>query len=161
MSQTKYKNDIFAVLGQANNKNAEYFENLPEDQQKALQPLLIQRWMTGTESARQVFMINELTNPFVFSLFRHKQLLWQLLTICAPGRFQKYTWTSQKGSGGEKSTSVQVVAEYYKYSTRQAKDAVKILSYEQVAELAQQLGYQQDIITKIKKEYNANGGKSD
>jgi hypothetical protein len=160
MTQTKYKNDIFAVLGQANNKNAEYFENLPEDQQKALQPLLIQRWLTGTESARQVFMINEIVNPFVFSLFRHKQLLWQLITICTPGKFQKYTWTSQKTDKHSKPVSAQIVSQYYKYSAKHAKDAVKLLTYDQVVELAHQLGAQQDTITKIKKEFDVNGSRS-
>lgn len=124
-------------------------------------PLLLQRWMTGTPDARQVFLINEVVNPFVFSLFRHKQLLWQLLTVASSGKSQKYTWLSQKSEAGKnKPTATNIVREYYKFSSKHARDAVKLLSYEQAVELAQELGYQPDVIAKLKKEYDVNGSKS-
>lgn len=154
----KHKTDIFEVLGNLNKKNEDYITSLPDDQQKAIQPLLLQRWMSGTSDARQVYLLNEVANPYVFSLYKHKQLLWQLLTVCAPGKFAKYQWMSQKGAGAvNKPLSTQVVSEYYKYSTRHAKDAVAVLSAEQILELAQELGYQPDEIAKIKKEHNADG----
>lgn len=158
---TKHKNNIFEVLGHLNNKDAEYYSKLPEDQQKAIVPLLLQRWMTGTSDARQIFLINEVVNPFVFSLFRHRQLLWQLLSVVGPGKFAKYTWMSQKSEAGQnKPVSTQVVADYYKYSLKHARDAVKLLTYEQVVDLAQELGHQPDVLAKIKKEYGVSGGKS-
>lgn len=155
---TKHKTDIFEVLGNLNKKNEDYYANLPEDQQKSLQPLLLQRWMSGTLDARQVFLLNEVANPYVFSLYKHKDLLWKLLTVCAPGKFAKYQWMSQKGAGAvSRPITTAVVMEYYKYSTKHAKDAVQLLSVEQVIELAQHLGYQPEEIAKIKKEYNADG----
>ena len=157
-AKPKHKNDIFEVLGKLNTKNAEYYDNLPEENQKALHPLLLQRWMSGTDSAKQVFLLNEIVNPFVFSLFKHKPLLWKLLTLAAPGSFKKYQWMSQKSEAGHnKPASTVVVMEYYKYSSKHAKDAVKLLTYDQVVSLAHSLGYQQDTITKIKKEFDANG----
>jgi hypothetical protein len=155
---TKHKYNLFEVLAKASTKNAEYYDNLPEDQQKQIQPLLIQRWMSGTDSAKQVFLINEIVNPFVFSLYKHPKLLWKLLTITAPGNSKKYKWMSQKSEAGtKKPTSTAVVAEYYGYNSRHARDAVNLMTYDQVVELASSLGYQQDTITKIKKELDANG----
>ena len=157
-TKPKHKNDIFEVLGKLNAKDGEYYDNLPEENQKALHPLLLQRWMSGTDSARQVFFLNEVVNPFIFSLYKHKSLLWKLLTIAAPGSFKKYQWVSQKSEAGQnKPVSTAVVMEYYKYNSRHARDAVKLLTYEQVVSLAGDLGYQQDSIAKIKKEFDANG----
>lgn len=157
----KHKNNIFDVLNHASTKDVEYYAGLAEDQQKALQPLLLQRWMSGTSSAQQVYLLNEVVNPYVFSLFRHKDLLWKLLTVASSGRAQRYTWLSQKSDAGRhKPIATKVVSEYYKYNIKHATDAVKLLSYEQVAELAHDLGYQPDVIAKLKKEYDANGSKS-
>lgn len=154
----KHKTDIFAILGNLNKKNEAYYSELPDDQQKAIQPLLLQRWMSGTSDARQVFLLNEVANPFVFSLYKHKELLWHLLTVCAPGKFAKYQWMSQKGAGSvNKPVSTEVVMKYYGYNTRHAKDAVELLSADQILELAQHLGYQPEEIAKLKKEHNADG----
>lgn len=150
----KHKYDLFAVLGQVNTKKADYYDSLPEEQQKQIQPLLIQRWMSGTNSARQVFLLNEVANPYVFSLFKHKTLLWQLLTIAAPGKFAKYNWMSQKGAKEHNQpVATKVVMEYYSYNSKHAQDAVKLLNCEQIITMANDLGYQPDVIAKIKKEF--------
>jgi hypothetical protein len=151
---TKHKYDLFKVLGQVNIKKADYYDSLDEDLQKQIQPLLIQRWMSGTSSARQVFLLNEVANPYVFSLFKHKTLLWQLLTISAPGKFAKYNWMSQKGTKDHnKPVATKIVMEYYGYSSKHAIDALKVLTYENVVELAHNLGHQSDTISKLKKEF--------
>lgn len=158
----KHKIDIFAVLNKASTKDDQWFDTLTEDDQKQLHPLLIQRWLSGTSSAQQVFLLNEIVNPFVFSLFKHKQLLWQLCTVATSGKSQRYQWMGQKSEAGKnKPASTQVVADYYGYSLRHARDAVKCLTKEQIVDLATELGAQPETIAKIKKEHDANGSKSD
>lgn len=155
---TKHKFDIFEVLGNINKKNEDYLTEMTDEQQKAVQPVLLQRWMSGTDSARQIYLLNEVANPYMFSLYKHKQLLWQLLTVCAPGSFKRYTWMGQKSAKhGKMPVSTKTVCEYYKYSEKHARDALLVLTVEQVMELAQHMGYQPDDISNIKKEFNAEG----
>jgi hypothetical protein len=149
------KLDIFRVLGAANKKNREFLDTLTPEEVKAFQPFLVMRWMTGTDSARQVFFTNEFVNPFAFSLSgSHKQLLWQLLTIANAGQNQKYTWVKLPAkTTTSKPTSVGVLKRMYNYSTDECNDALKILGVDDILELATDLGLQPDDISKINKEW--------
>jgi hypothetical protein len=147
------KLDIFRVLDAADAKDEEFFRKLTDEERKGLQPFLISRWMSGTSNAAQIVLINEFLNPYAFSLTRHKELLWQLLTVVNSGRRQRYVWNklpAKRESG--KPNALRAVREYYKYSTRDAVDALEILSRDQVINLAEQLGWQPDDIAKIKRE---------
>lgn len=153
MAKPKYKLDIFSVLGNISKKNTKYYSNLSDEEKKGILPIVLMRWMTGTTSERQIYFINELVNPFVFSLHNHKELLVQLLTICAPGKSKRYIW---KKAPSNKTTAtpetVKIIKQYYSYNSRDAIDAIPLLSKEDILELADELGVQKDIITKIKKE---------
>lgn len=149
------KLDIFRVLGAANKKNKDFLDTLTPEEVKAFQPFLVMRWMTGTDSARQVFFTNEFVNPFAFSLSgSHKQLLWQLLTIANSGKNQKYEWVKLPAkTTTSKPTSVSVLKRMYHYSTDECNDALKILNVDDILELATDLGLQPDDISKISKEW--------
>jgi hypothetical protein len=148
------KLDIFRVLNALNEKNTGFYSELTEEEQKAFQPFLVMRWMSGTSDARQVYFINEFVNPYTFSLPNHKGLLWQLLVLSNSGRQQRYTWNKLPGSAtSPKPASTKVVAEYFKYSTKDAVAALLVLSYQDVVDLAEELGIQPDELAKIKKEF--------
>lgn len=153
MSDKKHKLDIFRVLSKISTKDREFYQSLTEEEQKAVMPLVIMRWMTGTKDARQIFFLNELVNPFVFSMAKHKELLIHLMSISSSGRSQRYHWNkanTKKSTGATKSVSV--VCDYYGYSTREAIDALPLLSDEDVLQFAEELGRQPDDIKAIKKE---------
>lgn len=156
------KLDIFRVLGAADDKKEDFFTTLTEDEQKELQPFLVARWMSGTFDSRQIFFINEFVNPYAFSLTKHKQLLWQLLTVANSGKDKRYVWNklpSKRESG--KPNAVRVIREYYNYSTRDAIDALELLNRDQVVYLAEQLGWQPEEITKVKRELKVEKDASD
>ena len=109
MVQKKHKLDIFRVLNHTSRKDISFFNQLTEEEQKAYQPLVVMRWLTGTTDARQIYFINELVNPFVFSLPNHKQLLYNLMTTCTTGTPQRYYWNktlSKKTTGTPATISV-------------------------------------------------------
>lgn len=147
------KLDMFRVLAAADVKDRSFYENLTDDEAKAFVPFVVARWMSGTSYAGQVYFINELFNPFVFSLGNHKQLLWYLLTVCSSGKKQRYSWNALPG---KKNTStpnaVRVVKEYFKYSTSDAQRALALLSGVEILGMAGDLGWQADELTKLKKE---------
>lgn len=153
MEQAKRKFDLFKALGSFNKKDINYYSKLSEEEAKELFPLVLMRWMTGTDDERQIMMLNEFANPYIFSLFRHKHLLTNLLIACSSGVTRRYSWikgTSKKTANAPYTTGV--VSEYFDYSRKHAQEAIVILTDAQIISFAEQLGRQPDEISKIKKE---------
>ena len=118
----------------------------------AVEPSVTMRWLSGTSNARQIFYINELVNPNVFHLHKHKELLYFLMTLCGFGP-RRYFWNK---TVLKKKTAlpitISIVRRIYGYSTIEALDALPLLSNEDIMEHAEDLGEQPDIIKKLKKE---------
>jgi hypothetical protein len=152
-TNNKHKFDIFAVLNKISAKDKTFYNALSEEEQKAIAPLIIMRWMSGTKSIRQIIFLNELVNPLVFSLSKHKPLLLSLMSLCTNGQTQRYAWNKTKSN---KTTSypntIGVIREYFGYNTMQAKEVLPILTTETVISFAEELGKQPDEIRAIKKE---------
>jgi hypothetical protein len=154
MSSTKkHKLDIFGVLGKISKKNSAFYDKLTDDEQKALAPLVVMRWLSGIRDERQVFFLNELVNPLVFPLTKHKKLLVQLMTICTSGYSGRYVWNKTKPKTTSKAPKcVSVIKQYFGYNTRHANDALPLLSDEDILLYAEELGRQPDDIRAIKRE---------
>lgn len=153
---SKHKLDLFDVLGKLSRKNCDFYDDLSEDEQKALHPLVVMRWLSGINSERQVVFLNELVNPLVFPLTNHKKLLVQLLSICTPGHVVRYKWNKAKTKKKSGQTAILgVVQEYFNYSSAHAADALPLLSDADILGYAENLGRQPDEIRAIKKELKA------
>lgn len=147
------KLDIFQLLNGLSKKDVEAYHRLSDEEKKEVLPLIVMRWMSGTPDARQVIFLNELVNPFVFPFYKHKDLLIDLLAICGPGSSKRYVWNkalSKKKANHTKAT--ECIKQYFGYNTVDANDAVEILSADTILDYAQQLGWQADDISKLKKE---------
>jgi hypothetical protein len=156
--EKKYALDIFKVLEKLNFKDQKYFDELSEEDLKGLHPLVLMRWMSGTSEARQVFFLNELVNPMVFPLTKHKQLLLRLLMISGPGKSRRYSWNKAKGKKSSNTPkTLAMVKQHYGYNTDHALDALKILTNEDILELAEYLGKQPDEVKEIAKEIKGRG----
>lgn len=144
--------DIFQVLQHIDTHDVEYYRSLPEEQQKQVVPLLLLRWMSGGNTVQDVMLLNEIVNPYVFSIHQHRELLFFLLTICGCGKPRKYNWLarSQKTAGAKLARDV--VCQYYNYSTAQAEEVLPLLSSDDILSYAELLGYQPPEISKLKKE---------
>jgi hypothetical protein len=156
------KLDIFRVLNATNAKDATFLSNLSEDERKEFQAFLVMRWMSGTYDASQVYLINEFVNPYAFSLTKHKELLWQLMTACNSGKNQRYSWNKLPGKReAGKPNATKAVMQYFGYSVSHAVDAMQILRRSQIIEMAEDMGWQQEDIAKIRREIKASDDPDD
>lgn len=153
MSQTKYKLNIFETLNKISKKDASYFNQLSVDEQNSLQPLVVMRWLTGTDNARQIFFLNELVNPFVFALTNHKELLVHLMTVCCSNRNGRYKWKKLVNTKTSKYPMCnKIIQQFFGYSSKDAKEAFLLLDDDTIISYAEQLGTQTIDIRAIKKE---------
>lgn len=150
------KVDLFVVLDKLSKKDQTYYCSLSEEDQKEILPILIMRWLSGTSNAYQVFLINEIVNTYVFSLHKHKELLVNLLLTSTSGKGSRYNWLKTKSKKGMTAPlTCKLITNYYQISSRQAIDYLKLLEEIDIIGYAEELGYQQDDIKKIKTELKA------
>ena len=150
----QYKLDLFnTVLPNLSRKNEKFYTSLTEEETKEISPLILMRWLSGTNNARQVYFLNELVNPFVFTLPKHKELLVDLMTLCTSGHEQRYKFNkalSKKSSSTPKC--VAIIMEIFNYNTVDALEVLPLISNDDILSFAEQLGRQPQEITAIKKE---------
>lgn len=144
--------DIFWLLGELDRKNYDLWNKLTEEQRKEFSPVLVLRWMLGSRDPVQLLLLNEVVNTVVFSLPHHKELLLKLLTVTTSGSSQRYQWLNLKTAGGKNKRSVQLIAEHYGLSLRDAAESFKLFSADEVLELAAMHGLQKDEIKELQKE---------
>lgn len=150
---SKRKLDIFDTLKKISVKDREFYPALSDEERKDVVPLVTMRWLSGTRDARQIYFLNELVNPFVFNMTKHKGLLVSLMMTCTSGSSKKYYWNKAKSKGGSKTPAIaSVVKEYFTYSSSEAEDVLMVLSDDDILLYAEQLGRQPDEIKAIKKE---------
>ena len=98
-------------------------------------------------------MLNELLNPFVFALGKHKELLVDLMTLSTSGRSQRYQFKKAKSRKNTKMPkTAAVIKEYFNYSMLNAIESIPLISNEDILILAEELGKQKPDIAAIKKE---------
>ena len=142
--------DIFKLLSSIDKFDADYFNDLPDDEKKQIYFFLIQRWMTGTNDTRQILYLNNFANSKVWSLYKEPNLLYLMLCACSTGE-KRYSFPKRKKKDTITET-IKVVVEYYNCSLRDAKDYLKILSQENIFNICDALAVEKDILAKIKKE---------
>ena len=154
MAKTPTRNvDLFKVLADINTKNRDFYRELTTIEQKALHPLVLMKWMSGTNSELQIMLLNEFANKHMFALSSHKELLMELLVVCSPGSWTKYQFPKTKSAAGKNTSKlVSLVKETYKYSTNRAVECLPLFDDNDLMEMAVDLGRQSSDIKDIKKE---------
>ena len=150
---TERKFDIFVILDKLSKKQRSYIDGLTADDLKAIPPVVVMRWMTGTGSKQQTYLINELANPITFSLYKHPRLLLQMLMVCAVPGAGRCSWIKQQKAPSSQPISVKVVMRYFDYSERRARECMALIPPMDIISMAEDLGYQPDDIKKIHLEH--------
>jgi len=149
----QYKLDLFNFLSNVSRKNEKFYKTLSEEEIKEISPLITMRWLSGTNDARQIYFLNELVNPFVFTLSKHKELLVDLMTLCGSGHDQRYKFIKAKSKKTSKTPKVvEVIKNFFDYNTVDAMEVLPMISNDDILSFAEQLGRQPPEIAAIKKE---------
>lgn len=152
-----YKLDIFQVLTNINGNEFDYYATLDEQQQKAFVPVVTMKWMLGISNAKHIKRLNDRVNKYVFPLAKHKELLYHLMCATTTGKNVRYKYikTSTASTSSSKPVSLGVIEEYYGYSSKHALDVLPLFNHDDIVEMAEYLGRQQEDLTKIKNEHKA------
>jgi len=153
----EYKLKIFDLLANLDQKKQRIYEGLSAEEQKELAPLVIMRWMSGGKSKRQLAYLNELVNPFVFSLGKHKELLVNLMSICGAGNAVRHTYPTKKKTNTKLPKTIGIIRTFFGYSSKIAEESLSVLSNEDIISFAEQLGTTKADMAKIKKEIKNRG----
>ena len=104
----QYKNDIFEVLKQIDNKNYQYYESLSVEQQKEIQPYTLLRWLSSLAGNEQdhikyTLETNEKVNKRFWELSKYKDLQWKLLCSCGSKKFIRHQWIPMSKTNKDKN----------------------------------------------------------
>lgn len=148
----KFSLDIFDLLGKLNNPRAgDIYEKLTDEEKKGFAPLVVMRWMSGTSDERQIMMLNEVVNPYVFPLGKHPHLLMQLLQVASSKTNKRYKWLGVK-SKKKNTETLRVLKESLEMSDREVRLLDPLPPKEEILKMAEHLGWQKDEMDKLKKE---------
>ncbi len=146
--------DIFQVLKNVNGKNLKWYDSLSPEEQKQFVPFLTMKWMSFTKDDVRVEFINEFVNRYVFSLYKHPDLLYNLLTVCGSGsENERVSYRKKNVAKDKKTLSLRVISEYYGISEREAQAYLKIITVDDLVDMASAVGLASTEITALKKEY--------
>lgn len=146
------KVDIFKLLHEIDSGNINFYQSLSEQQQKNISPLVTMRWMSGTKNKNQITLINNLLNPFVYRLSKHKSLLYKLMCISSTGTQKTYSWVV-KASKIKTTCKIQLLMDTYGISPKSAVDYVDFFDEKDYLDMADKIGYDDDMLKKLKNEF--------
>jgi hypothetical protein len=150
-----YKLDIFDLLGKINSvKSGDIYSKLSDDEKKGFAPLIVMRWLSGTSDERQIILLNEFVNKYVFTLGKHPHLLMQLMQVASSKTSKRYQWIGVK-SNKKNNNSRKVVQEYFEMSAREVNLMNPFPCEAEIMQMADELGWQADEIKLLKQEYKA------
>lgn len=112
----QYKNNIFDVLKEIENKNYQYYDRLSNELQKEIQPYTLCRWMSvmqGNDYQHEnlTLKVNNNVNKNYWILSKYKDLQWKLLCTCGSRHFVKHQWIPVNKSPMDKN--YKIIREFY------------------------------------------------
>lgn len=151
MKIQEYKLDIFNCLSQINKKNIHFYDNLPEENKKGFLPLIVMRWLYRSPHELQVILLNQIVNPYIFSLGKHPRLIYKLMTTTAVQANTNYIWKSKKQEINLPMT-LGIIAKFYNISKREAKLHLDSFTSEDIFSMGEDIGMQIEDLKKLKQE---------
>jgi hypothetical protein len=149
---TDKKFDIFDVISKISQNDIAFFDRLADYEVKQIYPFVVMKWMGGTKTGNQIKLLNEVVNTTCFKLHKHPKLLYKMLMVSSVSK-DRVSWVKRKTKEKNEETLC-VIEEYYDCSRSDAIDYLRILTNDDILEIAETLGIEKEKFTKLKKELN-------
>ena len=146
------KFDLFAALRSIDCKDKHWYDNLPEGIKKQVPPVVLMHWLIGSSNDYQTVVVNELVNPYVFSLYKHPGLLCKLMVAASSGKTSRYTYIKNTSKKLKFPKSVSLIQRVYDVSAKEANIMFPLIGSDELIILASQFGWQKDSIKELQKE---------
>lgn len=152
-AEKKFQLDIFSLMSRIDAGETELWEKLSDDEKKGFSALIIMRWMSGTNDQRQIIYLNEFVNQVVFPFGKHPELLLKLLCVSSSKHPRRYQWNPMVGGKKSKNElTIRAIKEYHNYTSKEAKDVLRLLNREDIVSMAEELGWQKEELKLLAKE---------
>jgi hypothetical protein len=151
-----YKLDIFKVFKKIKKNNIKYWKTLTEDEQKGFSPVVIIRWLSSNTPIELIYL-NELVNPYIIPFAKtsenpgHNGLIYNLMTMSTENDGNDYRYV-KRINDLKFPISTKLLGEYLNYSIRETKPVLQFYTNDDIVEICNDLGYQKDTLSNIKKE---------
>lgn len=155
-----YKLDIGTVMEAADKGKREFYTNLTDEEKKSFVPVTAQRWLSDvrdrTKQAQYILNTNTLVNPYVFTLTKHHELLWLLMSVVGCGTKQYHGYIPTKSKRSSTKLVDQMLSEIYPYCNEDEWNIVKSLyTNDDLIQLAKDMSkddkFIKDLTNEIKK----------
>lgn len=144
--------DIFITLKRIDRQDYQYFRTLSEADRAKLGHYMLLKWMSNTDDATKLMVLNLSANRVLFQLSQYPELCYHMLTACASGKEEFYKYRKKKPKSTKRPITVSMLKEFYSISTNTAIDDSELMDVDSIVVIANELG-RWDEIKKLKSEY--------
>jgi hypothetical protein len=138
------KNDIFYILSKIDEMDTTAYGEF----EKEFSPYMCMKWMAGIRDPKKILYVNTLLNSVVFSLSKEKKLLYYLACCTSNGTKNRYNWIKRPKKPNK--DLIDVVMKFYDMSYNEARDSLKLISKNDIIDMAKQMGYTDKEVKSLK-----------
>ena len=151
------KLDLFGSFRRLNSLDFDFWDNLSAEERKQSSPFVFTMWMQNSKNDGQVLYLNEFVNPHLFTTLKGKEdIAFILLALSSRGAQNQYSWV-KRPSNKDKTAKADKVKEilmgYFEESERNIEYYLQKLTPAEFVSICEALGFQDDEIKKLKKEF--------
>ena len=149
----RYKVDIFKLLDGISKNDISLIDSLSEEELKEVSPFFLQMWLKCPDNNfdGRMCLTNEIINPYILSLSAHKKLLYKLMCVAHGFDIQTRYYLSKNKKISVKKHLIAIM-DYYKCNEREARDYSNLLQKDDIIEIAEALGYDDEEVKEITNE---------
>ena len=153
-----YKLDIMTVLEAADRGAKDFYNNLTEEEQKAFAPRVLIRWLSAVSDKNNlqsysILAVNDLVNLGMYSLSKHPELIWLLMSVAGTGKKQYHQWIPMAKSGITTPHLDKLIEQIYPHTNTTERNILKKMRLEeQWLQLARDAGYNDKSIRDLQNE---------
>lgn len=157
-AKRSYKLDIMTVLEAADKGMKDFYVNLTEEEKKAFAPRVLIRWLSTVSDKSDfkhysILAVNDLVNLGLWSLNRHPELVWLLMTVAGTGRKQYHQWIPQSKGSSNTPRLDSFISQHWPHTNTTERSMLKnIKTPEEWMDLAKSSGMDDKSVKELKDE---------